>query len=85
MLAATIAGDLREMRVALGISQSKLARMSAVSRFKICLHELGDGSLTTEERDRIQEALRAEAERLRNLSAKIEFGQPKVKSAAEVR
>jgi len=53
-----------------------LARLSGVSRFKICIYELGDGSLTEDEQSRIREALHAEAERLRNISINIEGGQP---------
>ena len=50
--------------------------MSGVSRFKICTYELGDGSLTADEQSRIREALHAEAERLRNISVRVECGQP---------
>ena len=64
---------LRCQRVALGVSQSKLARLSHVSRFKICTYELGSGSLTSEEHQRIRGALQAEAERLRSISAHVEF------------
>jgi predicted transcriptional regulator len=65
--------DLRSHRLALGISQSRLARLSAVSRFKICTHELGDTVLTAEEQDRIRQSLQSEAERLRNISIQVEF------------
>jgi transcriptional regulator with XRE-family HTH domain len=51
----------------LGISQSKLARMSGVSRLKICTYELGSSLLTTAEQGRIHESLQAEADRLRNI------------------
>ena len=75
MLAAAIAVDnLRACRISLGVSQSRLARMSGVSRFKICTHELGDGALDSVEQNRIREALQAEAERLRNISLQIDFG-----------
>jgi hypothetical protein len=47
--------------------------MSGVSRFKICLFELGDGSLTAEERDRIRKTLRTEAERLRSISVNFQI------------
>jgi predicted transcriptional regulator len=67
---------LRTHREVLGISQTRLARLSSVSRLKICMYELGDGSLNSEERSRIREALQAEAERLRNISIEIEFGHP---------
>jgi hypothetical protein len=50
--------------------------MSGVSRFKICTHELGGGSLATDEQSRIREALRGEADRLRNISSRIECGPP---------
>jgi predicted transcriptional regulator len=65
--------NLRSDRNTLGISQSRLARLSGVSRFQICTYELGDGSLTPEEQARIHAALISEAERLRNIA--IQFGQ----------
>jgi predicted transcriptional regulator len=68
---ATAAENLRGDRIALGVSQSKLARLSGVSRFKICLFELGDGSLTADEQFRVREALLAEAERIRRISMGI--------------
>ena len=55
---------LRLQRQALGISQSRLSRLSSVSRFKICMHENEGGSLRTEEQDRIEKALQAELDRL---------------------
>jgi hypothetical protein len=57
------------------MSQSRLARLSTVSRFKICLFELGDGELTTEEQGRIRVALRAEAERLQDIASHIDLGE----------
>jgi hypothetical protein len=60
--------------MSLGLSQSRLARLSRVSRFKICTCELGDGLLTADEQNRIREALQSEAERLRSLPANIDFG-----------
>ena len=74
---ATIAVmDLRSRRNALGLSQSRLARLSGVSRFKVCLFELGDGSLKPEEQQSISAALRAETDRLRSLPSDVEFDQP---------
>jgi len=67
--------NLRAHRSALGISQSKLARMSGVSRFKICTFELGSGSLSEDEQERIRTALRVEADRLRSIPTQIDLGQ----------
>ena len=60
---------LRSRREALGISQSKLSRISDVSRFKICMFELGGGSLNAEECQRIKSALEAEAARIRSVTS----------------
>jgi len=57
-----------------------LARLSGVSRFKICLFELGDGSLTADEQTRIRAVLQAEAERLRQISTHFEFDPPMAKA-----
>ncbi len=61
------------MRTSLRLSQTYLARVSGVSRFKICTYELGDGALTAEEQIRILKALRGEVERLRGVSFEIDF------------
>jgi predicted transcriptional regulator len=63
--------NVRANRLTLGISQSRLSRISGVSRFKICVFELGSGSLTPDEQHQINEALQAEAERLRYAAAQI--------------
>jgi predicted transcriptional regulator len=55
------------------MSQRRLARLSGISRFKICTYELGDASPLPAEENRLIEALRAEAERLRNISLEIDF------------
>jgi len=83
MLPTAVAGDLREIRISLGLSQSKLARISAVSRFKICTYELGDGYLSKDDQGRIRKALHAEAERLQNISLQIDFTQPRQSPAQE--
>jgi predicted transcriptional regulator len=67
--------NLKEDRSRLGISQAKLARLSGVSRFKICTSELGDSILTPEEQANIRAALHAEAGRLRTIAASIESGR----------
>jgi hypothetical protein len=38
------------------------------------MYELGDSALTTAEQSQIQETLKAEAERLRSVSRKVDFG-----------
>jgi transcriptional regulator with XRE-family HTH domain len=58
--------EITSHRGALGISQSKLARLSGVSRFRLNAFELGGGNLTPAEEEKIASALHAEAERLRN-------------------
>lgn len=67
---------LRAQRNAPRISQNRLARLSGVSRFKICTYEVGDGVLTSTEQTKIGEALRAEADRLRNFPTRIVCGEP---------
>jgi predicted transcriptional regulator len=67
----TAAERLRVSRLSLGVSQSKLARLSGVSRFKICTFELGSGSLSSEDQLRIRTGLEAEADRLRSAAAQV--------------
>jgi len=50
------------------LSQSELSRLSRVDRVKICRCELGDLVLSDEELQRVEVALRAEAQRLRVIS-----------------
>jgi predicted transcriptional regulator len=64
--------DLRSNRNKLRISQSRLASLAGVSRFKICLYELGEGNLTPQELRLIRKVLQIEAERLRNLAINFE-------------
>lgn len=51
------------------MSQHKLSKAAGVSRFKIALAELGEGTLTPDETARIDHALRAEARRIREALA----------------
>jgi transcriptional regulator with XRE-family HTH domain len=67
---------LRSLREALGVSQIRLARLAKVSRFKICVFELGDGKLTEDEQNRISAALQAEIDRLRNLPVSLGLAAP---------
>lgn len=83
MFAATAVEDLRACRVSLGLSQSRLARLAGVSRFKICAYELGDRALSHEEQSRIRAALESEAQRLRDISVEVEFAPPLRSSARE--
>src|SRR5271169_4400968 len=75
--------DLRSARLALGLSQSKLARISRVSRFKICTYELGDSLLSLEEQARVRKALQAEADRFRDVSPQVEFGRAQPSAVQE--
>jgi len=68
--------NLRVNRSALGLSQSKLARISGVSRFKICTFELGSSVLSLEDQQRIRIALEGEAARLRSVAAQVNFQPP---------
>jgi transcriptional regulator with XRE-family HTH domain len=69
---STTAGErLKTSRLSIGVSQSKLARLSGVARFKICTFELGSGSLSPDDKRRIKLALEAEASRLRLVAAQL--------------
>ena len=56
---------VRDSRQKLRVSQSRLAALSGVSRFKICLYERGDVPLTPDELERLRVALQVEADRQR--------------------
>jgi predicted transcriptional regulator len=75
--------QLRTHREALGISQSRLARPAGVSRFKICLFEIGDGKLTEDELTKIRAALNGEIQRLQRLSATVDLARMSAPEAAE--
>jgi hypothetical protein len=57
--------NIRDQRLRLRLSQTRLAALARVSRFKICLHERENQLLSADELERIQGAFRAEAERIR--------------------
>ena len=57
--------NIRDRRFRLRLSQTRLASLASVSRFKICLHERGDQFLSAEELGRIQQAFQEEAVRIR--------------------
>jgi predicted transcriptional regulator len=63
--------QLKQDRAALGLSQSRLARLSQLPRFKIVFFELGDRPLSEEDRVRVRTALRAEARRLAGMATEI--------------
>ena len=66
--------DIRTRRSQLKISQSQLARLSGVSRFKLCMHELGDKTLNEKDEKRVEAAMRDEATRLHRCLQKIGVG-----------
>jgi predicted transcriptional regulator len=59
--------DLKTQRNSLRLSQSRLARLSGVSRYRICLHELGDLALDAGELAQIDAAIQAEINRLQDV------------------
>jgi predicted transcriptional regulator len=72
MLDSTTAAELlRANRISLGVSQSRLARLSGVSRFKICTYELGDGGLSPKEERRLYNVLQVEADRLSSIAVQL--------------
>lgn len=73
----TAAADLQVRRTSLGLSQSKLARLSTVSRFKICMFELGGGNLTVLELSHLNAAFEGEAARLRDVVSRLNVSEAK--------
>ena len=67
-----VAMNLQTFRASFGISQSKLARMSGVSRFKLCTFELGNGRLDESEQERVRKAFQSEANRVHCLVATLD-------------
>ncbi len=57
---------IKSVRHSLHLSQIRLALLSGVSRFKICLFERGEGLLSEDERSRISAALQVEAQHLKD-------------------
>ena len=64
--------NFKKKRLEADLSQNKLARDSGVSRWKVWAHEQGDYRLTPDEAERIQQALRREALRLRAISQNLD-------------
>lgn len=73
--------DLRANRNKLQISQSRLASLAGVSRFKICLYELNEGTLTSQELRLIHYAFHAEAKRLRSVADAVDLDQAELPPA----
>ena len=69
-----MAHDIRARRSQLQISQSQLARLSGVSRFKICMHELGDKPLNKKDEKEVEKAIRNEAARIHRCLRRIGMG-----------
>ena len=65
--------DLKTKRIRLGLSQTRVARLAGVSRFKIALFELGDGDLTAEEQKKITRALQDEVIRLQACLSELQL------------
>lgn len=63
--------ELKTDRAALGLSQSRLARLAGMARFKIVFFELNDRPLSRDDQERIRGALRSEARRLTEMAAEI--------------
>ena len=63
--------NFKQQRQQIGISQSRLARLSGVSRFNICCSELGQRLLTDDERTRIRSALKMEITRMRAVMSEL--------------
>jgi predicted transcriptional regulator len=63
--------NVHHKRMLLRLSQTRLAALSKVSRFKICLYERGDLSLTPHELLQIDEAIREEARRIHSKAGEI--------------
>jgi predicted transcriptional regulator len=63
--------SIHHRRLKLKISQSRLAALYGVSRFRICLYERGDLLLSQAEVNRIDEAIRNEARRIQAEAQKV--------------
>jgi len=74
--------DLQTRRTSLRLSQSALARLSGVSRFKICQFECGGSNLTQQEIARVNIAISDEATRLRAAATSIEETIPSLANAS---
>lgn len=73
MCSTTAAEDFKAKRLSLRLSQSSLARLSGVSRFKICTFELGGPCFKPDEQTRLRDALSTEAARLSAVVTQIKF------------
>jgi transcriptional regulator with XRE-family HTH domain len=61
MILSTVADELKALRSSIGVSQSTLARLSGVRRWKINAFELGGGKLSADELRKLDDALEAPA------------------------
>ncbi len=66
--------ELKRDRAVLGLSQSRLARLAQLPRFKIVFFELEDRPLSEDDQVRVRAALRAEAQRLKQMASQIGRG-----------
>ena len=72
---------LRDRRKRLNLSQLRLSRLSQVSRYKIVLFELGDGSLSGEQLARVERTLEHEVGR--QMQTLRRFAQEGAESVSE--
>jgi predicted transcriptional regulator len=63
--------DLKTVRNSVHLSQSRLARLAGVSRYKICLHEMGELELASEELKRIDQAISDEVAKFQLALSKV--------------
>lgn len=64
--------DLKDKRVRLKLSQLRLARRAGVSRFKLCLYELGEGTLNPREIALLESAIAEETRRVKRMLGEVE-------------
>jgi plasmid maintenance system antidote protein VapI len=73
MKSSTTADALRLFRISIGVSQSGLARISGVQRWKINAFELGDIKLSDDELRKLRAAFQTQLDRLHNLPANMDL------------
>jgi plasmid maintenance system antidote protein VapI len=67
------ADEMRSLRTSIGVSQSGLARMSGVQRWRINAFELGDMDLSDEDLHKLEVAFQSHLDRLHNLPSSLDL------------